>query len=288
MARSADDGREHGHAAHAEVEVPAGPEEVWRAIATGAGAAAWMFATEIGTGVGATVVFHREPFSRDAAATVTAWDPPCRFAYEEPIDPGDGSPAVPLATEFLVEARTGGTCVVRVVSTLSHDGEGWEDLIEGAGAGWRMALTVLHSYLTHFAGQRAAHLDVIGRVDRPLGDGAEVYAALMHRLGLTGLKAGDPFRTPHEAPRLAGVVEHTAGDFVLLRAHEPCPALVAMSTLSMDGLTLSVNLSGRLYGRDAAAIAAQERPRWQAWLSDRFPPPAQPAQIQHDDPTSRR
>lgn len=58
-------------------------------------------------------------------------------------------------------------------------------------------------------------------------------------------------------------------DLALLRAAEPCAGLFATSTLPMDGATLTLNLSGRLYGRDAGA-AAVERPRWEAWLSDRF------------------
>lgn len=268
-----------GRFARAEVEVPASPEEVWQAIATGAGSAAWLFTAEIDARRGGAMVIHREPFGGDALATVTAWDPPHRFAYEEPIEPGDGSAAVPLATEFLVEARGGGTCVVRVVSGLRDSaGEGWEDLVAGAGEGWRMALAVLRSYLTHFAGQPAAHLDLIRGVGRPARDGAEVFAALVGMLGLSGLKAGDRFRSPRDAPPLAGTVDDTAGGsgppgFVLLRAGEPCPGLVAISTLPMDGTTLSVNVAGRLYGPDAAAVARRARPRWEAWLSERFPVP---------------
>jgi hypothetical protein len=56
----------------------------------------------------------------------------------------------------------------------------------------------------------------------------------------------------------------------LLRASSPCPALIAMSTLPMDGRTLTVNVSGRLYGPEAHAVAEREQPRWDAWLSDRF------------------
>jgi hypothetical protein len=44
----------------------------------------------------------------------------------------------------------------------------------------------------------------------------------------------------------------------------------------MDGVTLTVNMSGRLYGPDAAAVAQREQPRWEAWLSNRFPMPAAP------------
>jgi uncharacterized protein YndB with AHSA1/START domain len=256
----------------ADVEVPGSPEQVWQAIATDAGSAAWLFATEIQPHEGGAMVIRREPFGSDVVATVTAWDPPHRFAYEEPIAPGSAAP--PLATEFLVEARGASTCIVRVVSGLRDHSEGWEDLVEGAGEGWRMALIQLRSYLTHFAGQSVANLDVICGTGRPLGHRDEVLASLVRMLDLTDRRAGDPFQTPNDAPSLAGLVEHITDSYVLLRASSPCPALVAMSTLPMDGRTLTVNVTGRLYGPEAPAIAGREQPRWAAWLSDRFAAPA--------------
>ena len=255
----------------AEVVVPGSPEQVWEAIATDAGPAAWLFTAEIEPREGGAVVIRREPYTSDATATVTAWDPPHRFAYEEPIEAGSSAP--PLATEFLVEARAGSTCIVRVVSGLHDHGEGWEDLVEGAGEGWRMALTLLRSYLTHFAGQRASHLDLICGTGRPLDHRCEVFADLMRMLDLTDRKAGDPFRAPDHAPPLAGLVEHLDDRYAVLHASSPCPALIAMSTLPMDGRTLTVNVAGRLYGPDAHSVAQRELPRWDAWLSDRFSAP---------------
>lgn len=65
-------------------------------------------------------------------------------------------------------------------------------------------------------------------------------------LGVAGVTAGQPFRTPPGAPHL-----------------------FAISTLPMDGATLTVKLSARLYGPGTAAVARCERPRWSAWLSER-------------------
>jgi uncharacterized protein YndB with AHSA1/START domain len=259
------------HLARAEIEVPGSPEEVWQAIATGPGNAAWLFPADIEGSEGATMRIHRQPFADDATATVTTWDPPHRFAYQEPLAAADGSAAAaPLATEILVEARGGGTCIVRVVSGLHHDSDGWEDLVEGAGAGWRMALTVLRGYLTHFAGQPAARVDAIALVGRPMAEQAEVGATVLHRLGLTGLSSGQGFRTPAGVPALAGTVEHLSPTFVLLRAREPGPALFAISSFPMDGSTLSLNVTGRCYGPDGPVLAERERPRWRAWLASQF------------------
>src|SRR5688500_6129303 len=82
-----------------EVEVPVDPEQAWQASATRGGTGGWMSPTGIGAREGGPAVIYREPFTRAAGAKVTAWDPPHRLAYEEPITAPDGSAGPPLATE---------------------------------------------------------------------------------------------------------------------------------------------------------------------------------------------
>lgn len=247
-----------------DIEVPGTPEEVWRAIATGPGHAAWLFPADIEPEQGGAMLIHREPYGADQRATVTAWQPPHRFAYQEPV----GLDAKPLTTEFLVEATGGGSCVVRVVCGFGHDGEGWEDLVEGAAEGWRMSLIVLRAYLTHFAGRPATNLDVLVDLGLPAAARARASAVLMELLGLAGRAAGDRFRTPAGAPALAGTVEHRSEGYVLLRAVEPHPGLFAISCFPMaDGAPLSANLLARLYGTPTG-IAVQEQANWQTWLAE--------------------
>jgi uncharacterized protein YndB with AHSA1/START domain len=264
-----------GRVYRAEVELTATPEEVWQAIATGPGNAAWMFPAEIEGRVGGTIVMHRGPYGGDATATVTAWEPPRRFAYEERMESPEGLVKEPWATEFLVEARGGGTCVVRVVSGFFRDGEGWEDMVELTGEGWRFILTVLRAYLAHFArpyaGLPTGALDVTGNTGEPLAERSKVSAALLDAFGLTGAKAGDSFRAPEGAPPLAGILEAAEENGVLLRSSEPGPGVVEISTFSMDGATVTVNLSAHLYGPSAKEIAERDQPRWTGWLQERFP-----------------
>ena len=59
-----------------------------------------------------------------------ASSPARRIAYEEDwasLVGHPGADVTPLATEFLVEARSGGTCVVRVVTSAFGTGADWED-----------------------------------------------------------------------------------------------------------------------------------------------------------------
>ena len=86
-----------------EVEVPGTPEQVWQAIATGPGISSWFVPSEVEGRVEGAIVGHFGP-GLDSVATVTAWQPPHRFAAES----GDLGPNAPtLATEWIVEARLG-------------------------------------------------------------------------------------------------------------------------------------------------------------------------------------
>src|SRR5215216_3228997 len=114
------------------VEVPGTPEQVWRAIATGPGISSWFVPTEVEEREGGALTFHLGP-GMASTGTVTAWEPPLRFAYEE----RDWNPnAPPLATEMFVEARSGGTCVVRLVHSLFASSDEWDDQLESFEAGW--------------------------------------------------------------------------------------------------------------------------------------------------------
>src|SRR6185312_12457269 len=94
-----------------EVEVPGTPEEVWQAIATGPGVSAWFVPTEFEEKDGKPVAMKKNfgP-GMESISPVTAWDPPRMYAAES--KGWGGSP--PMATEWFVEARAGGVCVVRV------------------------------------------------------------------------------------------------------------------------------------------------------------------------------
>src|SRR5439155_12730593 len=102
------------HSVEVETEVPGTPEEVWQAIATGPGVSSWFVPTKVEEREGGAITANFGP-GMDSAATITAWEPPHRFTAESQ-DLGPGAPK--LATEWIVEARAGGACVVRVVQSL--------------------------------------------------------------------------------------------------------------------------------------------------------------------------
>ena len=256
-----------------EVEVAASPAEVWEAIATARGNEGWFFPTEIEGRVGGEVRIHRQPYGDTAIAEVVAWDPLHRFAYDEPRStvPGGQDVGEPWTTELLVEARSGGTCIVRVVSGFRRHGEAWEDLVDGAAEGWSGALSILQAYLAHFRREPMALVDAMVVIDRPPSDAAAVAAGLFDALGLTALGTGEPFETPPGAPPLAGLIEKSGPNGVLLWATAPAPALVEVVGFWMGGTGVHAIVALRFYGEGAGAAAAEHGPRWTGWLQSLVP-----------------
>jgi len=154
-----------------EVEVPGTPEEVWQAIATGPGISAWFVPAEFEErdGKPVAVSFNFGP-GMESRSMLTAWDPPRMFAKEaDGWIPG--SP--PIATEWTVEARAGGVCVVRVVQSLFASTDDWDGQLEGTENGWPGIFRVLRIYLTHFRGQRSAFMQFISIEPRSVGAPAQ-------------------------------------------------------------------------------------------------------------------
>jgi hypothetical protein len=205
----------------------------------------------------------------ESRAVVTAWDPPRTFAAQG--EGWGGSP--PIADEWTVEARAGGTCVVRIVHSLFASTDDWDDQLEGTESGWPAFFRILRIYLTHFRGERSAIMQWIAPV---AGTEAEAWDALTASLGLTGASAGERRTAPAGVPALSGVVEHVSERprNVLLRLEKPGPGAAAFGAVTHGGMCM-VTLSFYLYGDQAAATVTRETPNWQTWVQERFPMPDQ-------------
>jgi uncharacterized protein YndB with AHSA1/START domain/predicted enzyme related to lactoylglutathione lyase len=147
------------------VEVIGTPEEVWAAIATGAGVSAWLHHTEIDGHPGGRYAYDMGlGGGLNDTGRVVAYEPPTRFATEGVRwEPATGAPPAELATEWTVEARDGGTCVVRMVMSGFGTGAAWDEEIEGMGAGMRAALESLRAHLAGGVSQVLAAVAVADR-----------------------------------------------------------------------------------------------------------------------------
>jgi len=251
-----------------EVEVPGSPEEVWQAIATGPGISAWfvptVFEEKAGKPVSLTMSFGP---GMDAASKVTHWDPPHRFAAEGELAPG--SPA--MATEWTVEAKAGGTCVVRVVHSLFASTDDWDNQLEGIEQGWPGFFKILRLYLTHFRGMPCTSTMVMAFAQ---GSEAEAWKTVTRALALAGVKEGQTWKAPPGVPLLGGMVEgvnekdHMRN--VLIRLDAPTPGVASLGAFPSGGL-IQLILSLYLYGDRGAAAVTRDQPQWQKWMSERFP-----------------
>lgn len=176
-----------------EVEVPGTPEQVWHAIATGPGITSWFTPTVVEEREGGAIRFDFGN-GQESRGIVTKWDPPRRFDYEE----RDWAPnAPPCATEITVEARAGGTCVVRMAHSLFTSSEDWDDQLESFEAGWPGFFEILKIYLRHSAGQPSATISVSARAGWSESD---AWNALTRALGVPDVRVGQ-----HPAPVAADV-----------------------------------------------------------------------------------
>lgn len=256
-----------------ELDMPVSPERAWEAIATGPGITSWFMPAEVDGRVGGSVT-HRHDGQTETSGTITGYDRPHRFAYQEHPEDflPEGAPGPGIATEFLVEAREGGTCVVRVVMSGFGDGEAWDRAVESFTAGWRHALVSLRLYLAHFRGQPVGSL-VAGTTVARTGD---PWGRLTSALGLPARPTpGDRVATSApDAPALAGVVEEAGEGMLTLTLERPGRG-VGLIGVGGAGDDLFVTMRAQLFGPDAAAVARPAQDAWRTWLTTLMDPTRQ-------------
>jgi uncharacterized protein YndB with AHSA1/START domain len=237
-----------------EVTLDATPEQVWEAIATGAGMDAWFMGRNRvepreGGRSSMTIGEHTEE------ATVTAWEPPRRFAYRG--DSPDGSTF--MAFEWLIEGRDDGTCVLRLVQS-GVLGDDWETEYDALGKGWDMYLHQLGQYLRFFRGRAATPVTVMAPGP---ADAEAMWTGLRRGLGLAGPPAeGDRVRlTPDGLAPVDGVVDYLSPDILGVRSGDGLYRFVR----GFDG---SVFAGHHRFAGDPDPRGTEQA--WQAWLAGLF------------------
>ncbi|MFE3900031.1 SRPBCC domain-containing protein [Streptomyces sp. NPDC059153] len=232
-----------------ETTLPASPEQVWEAIATGPGIDSWfMGRNEVEPREGGVAAMetgaHREE------AVVTAYEPGTRFATRT-ATAEDGRF---MAFEYLIEGRGGGSTVLRVVHS-GLLGDDWQDEYDALRRGWPFHLHTLREYLTHFAGRAGVPVFVVAPSE---GQSAqEVLAALARGLSLpTPVAVGArAHAAPAGLPPLDGEVVWSDDERMEIR--------------TADGLYTFHHGSGmalmfhHLFGPDTERAEAA----WQQWLT---------------------
>lgn len=245
-----------------EIEVPGSPEEVWRAIATGPGISSWYVphTVEEREGGSATASFGPGP-EMQVPGRVAVWDPPNRVVFDGGGDEGG------MAFEWLVEARSGGTCIVRLVHSGFGSGAEWDEQYDDMTDGWGLFLLNLRLHLEHFAGQSAEAM--LPGAMWP-GPRDEAFARLTEALGIGAAPAvGERVRVrADDAPPLSGTVVDAGSWRLALLLDEPAPG-TAFLAVEGGGEQVAVSVWAYLYGPHAAELVARDDPRWRQWLTER-------------------
>jgi uncharacterized protein YndB with AHSA1/START domain len=246
-------------------ELPGTPEQVWDAIATANGISSWMLPTDLDAREGGAICFHMgEDVSSEG--TVTGFDAPRRFAYVEPdwavLVGHDRDSVDPLATEFLIEAQSGGTCVLRVVSSAFGTGAEWEaEFFGDMEKGWTPQFDNLRVYLSHFAGRRVVSMDVEARA--PI-TADKLWPSMQAAIGAHRVGEVVQLRGLHAV--VERINASPGPNELLIRTTDPVEGYLNFMAWNTGADTSSAMIAGRLFSDDASAYVERERDGWQQWL----------------------
>ncbi|MET9490536.1 SRPBCC domain-containing protein [Nocardia sp. NPDC006630] len=231
-----------------ETTLPASPEQVWEAIATGPGVDSWfMGRNDIEPCEGGVAAMdtggHREE------AVITAYEPGKRLASRTAAAE-DGRF---MAFEYLIEGREGGSTVLRVVQS-GMLGDNWQDEYDALRRGWPFHLHTLQEYLTHFPGRTGVPVFAVAH-----GKSAQdVRAALLRGLALPSpLTVGARAQAaPEQLPPLDGEVVWADDERIGLRTAD------GLYSFHQGPTGMALMFHHLFAPKTAGAEAA-----WQQWLT---------------------
>jgi len=164
----------------------------------------------------------------------------------------------PLTSEFLVEAQSGGTCIVRVTSSGFGTGADWEaEFWDDMGNNWMPFFDNLRLYLAHFPGQEATQLEA--SASHP-GDAKALWSTLQDALGLDGEGAAVEVRGA------TGTLERVGERQALVRLIAPVPGMLSAFTFDEGEGQALAGVRAYLFSADAADYVRREEPAWRTWL----------------------
>ena len=244
-----------------ELEVPGMPEQVWQAIATGQGITAWFVPPKVEEQAGGAIELDFGPGIGTSPGTVTVWEPPTRFVHR-----GSGAGGNPLAYEWHVEARSGGTCVVRLVTSGFLSEADWQAEYDSTAEGWQLFLNNLRLYLLHFAGQRCTSM-LVQRLSEVAPDDA--WRKLTGSLGLPEAPTVGQQVSVSNAPALSGRVERFQSRLMTLLLDAPSRGIGVVGTESFDGKGFPM-VYLYLFGAGAEEAIRRDEPAWREWIERTF------------------
>ena len=235
-----------------DTTVPATLEEAWDAVTSGPQIDSWfMGRNEVEPRAGGTSRTEHPGFTIES--TVTAWEPPTRFAVRSLDDPDGGYHAF----DYRIEPADVGARI-RWTHTGALTGDDWEAEYAAMREGDPMYFRKLAEYLTYFRGRVATPVDAFGPNQGPSLSAASFREAL----GLRAMPSVDEpvhLELAGIAP-IDGVVDESSRSFLGVRTDDAMLRFIAsFEGTPMVGHHVFAMIDG------GAAVEA-----WTQWLERAF------------------
>ncbi len=230
-----------------EVDLSATVEEVWHAVATGAGHEAWLFPTDDETpeAVGDLFFEHR----------VQVLDPPHHLRLQAEREDGLAD-----VVEFQVEGRSGGATL-----RYLHSGvivSDWEVAYDSAEKHTDFYLHTLGQYLEHFSGRRTVYY---GAEASAAGAQPGSFERLRAALGIPdeAVEGDEVVVGIQGAAPVNGVIDYLRPEFLGLRSGDGLYRF-----FGRDAFGEPVALGHHMFGGHVDEVL--EEPAWRGWLERLF------------------
>ena len=227
-----------------EVNLPATPEEVWDAVATAEGNAAWLFPN---------------PIDPDDP-TVQVWDPPNHLVTR--MEQGEWFNAL----EFVIEGRDDATTTLRYM----HSGifvDDWDNQLDAVQQHTDFYLHNLGEYLAHFKGRRATYIgEPSFGINGPAASAApDGFDRLLDALAVPGdADAGDEIELrPAGFAPITGIIDFRTRNFLGVRTSDDLYCFFGRNAF---GAPVGMSIHSFASHVDANGIEKE----WQDWLDEQL------------------
>jgi uncharacterized protein YndB with AHSA1/START domain len=233
-----------------EGELPARPQDVWDAITVHSDGYLWKIEYEPWVG-------GAERGLTTGGGTVTAWDPPRRFATRtRPETERDGLNEL----TYELEDR-GGVTYMRHVGRCEVPADDFDRQLAACRQHTTFYQHSLGQYACYFTGREAAYVSV----DGPGSSADGGFVAVRRALGLADdVVAGDPVRlTPAGLEPIDGVVDYATDTFLGVRSADALYRVYGRDTWGWP-----VGIAHHLFADGVDQEVEQQR--WAGWLDGVF------------------
>jgi uncharacterized protein YndB with AHSA1/START domain len=186
------------------IEVDAPPDAVWRALTEAEQLESWFpLNARVTPGAGGSI-WASWGGASTYESRITVWEPGRHLRLiDHEADPEKGM-AVPVAQDYFIEGKAGGTVLRFVHSGFSHDTE-WDEMLDTMSSGWRYFFFNLKHYVEKHAGVHRAMVWTRRAVtDRPRAQG---WSHILEGLGIDpAAREGDPFSVTIGGESFSGTV----------------------------------------------------------------------------------